>query len=68
MKKDTKGRPSIRWMDNIKREMREYGVDDQMTEDRKVWSNMVATVDMLVYKTHGEKTVNRILATQISYV
>ena len=43
--KRPRGRPRIRWMDNIRRDMKIYGLDDQMTEDRKVWSNMVATVD-----------------------
>ena len=40
-----RGRPRIRWMDNIRGDMRLHGLDDQMTEDRKVWSTMVAKVD-----------------------
>ena len=32
-----------------------YGLTDQMTEDGKVWSKVVATVDALVYKTRREK-------------
>ena len=43
--KRSRGRPRIRWMDNIRRDMRLHGLDDQMTEDRKVWSTMVAKVD-----------------------
>ena len=35
----------IRWMDNIRRDMRLHGLDESMTEDRKVWSTMVAKVD-----------------------
>ena len=39
------GSPRIRWMDNIRRDMRLHGLDESMTEDRKVWSTMVAKVD-----------------------
>ena len=37
--------------------MRLHGLDESMTEDRKVWSTMVAKVDTftIVYKTQGEK-------------
>ena len=40
-----RGRLRIRWMDNIRRDVKTYGIDDQITEDRKAWSKMVATVD-----------------------
>ena len=43
--KRPRGRPRIRWMDNIRRDMRLHGLDTSMTEDRKVWSTMVAKVD-----------------------
>ena len=43
--KRPRGRPRIRWMDNIRRDMRLHGLDEYMTEDRKVWSTMVAKVD-----------------------
>ena len=43
--KRSRGRPRIRWMHNISRDMKTYGLDDNMMEDRKVWSTMVATVD-----------------------
>ena len=43
--KRPRGRPRIRWMDNIRRDMRLHGLDESMTEDRKVWSTMVAKVD-----------------------
>ena len=43
--KRPRGKPRIRWMDNIMIDMNTYGLDDQMMEDRKVWSKMVATVD-----------------------
>ena len=43
--KRPRGRPRIRWMDNIRRDMILHGLDDKMTEDRKVWSTMVAKVD-----------------------
>ena len=36
--KRPRGRPRIRWMDNIRRDMRLHGLDESMTEDRKVWS------------------------------
>ena len=29
-----RGRPRIRWMDNIRRDMRLHDLDDSMTEDR----------------------------------
>ena len=45
--KKTRGRPRIRWMDNIRRYMRLHGLDESMTEDRKVWSTRVAKVDTL---------------------
>ena len=31
------GRPHIRLMDSIRRDMKAYGLDDQMTQDRKVF-------------------------------
>ena len=34
-------------MDNIRRYMRLHGLDESMTEDRKVWSTRVAKVDTL---------------------
>ena len=34
-----------RWTDDIRRDVKRYRLDDQMTEDRKVWSMMAATVD-----------------------
>ena len=40
-----RGRPRITWMVNIRRDVQTYGLDDQMTEDRKMWSNMVTMVD-----------------------
>ena len=43
--KRPRGRPRIRWMDNIRRDMRLHGLDESMTEDSKVWSTMVAKVD-----------------------
>ena len=43
--KRPRGRPRIRWMDNIRRDMRLHGLDESMPEDRKVWSTMVAKVD-----------------------
>ena len=43
--KRPRGRPRIRCMDNIRRDMRLHGLDTSMTEDRKVWSTMVAKVD-----------------------
>ena len=33
-------------MDNIRRDVKTYGLDDRMTEDRKVWSTRVAMVDI----------------------
>ena len=44
-RKRPRGRSRIRWMDNIRKDTKTYGVDDQMTEDIAVWSTMVATVD-----------------------
>ena len=40
-----RGGPRIRWMDNIRRDMILYGLDESMTDDRKEWSTMVAKVD-----------------------
>ena len=39
------GPASLGWMDNIRRDMRLHCLDESMTEDRKVWSTMVAKVD-----------------------
>ena len=39
------GRPHIRRVDNIRSDTKTCDSDNQMTEDRKVWSTMVATVD-----------------------
>ena len=43
--KRPRGRPRFRWMDNIRRDMRLHGLDEPTTEDRKVWSTMMAKVD-----------------------
>ena len=43
--KRRRGRPRIRWMDNIRRDMILHGLDTSMTVDRKVWSTLVAKVD-----------------------
>ena len=43
--KRLRGLPRIRWMDNIGRGMKTYGLDDEMAEERKVWSKLVETVD-----------------------
>ena len=37
-------RLSIRWMDTIRRDMKTHCMDDQIADNRKVWSGIVATV------------------------
>ena len=39
--KRPRGRPGIRWTANVGRDTR----DDQMAEDRKVWSTIIATAE-----------------------
>ena len=43
--KRPRDRPCIRWIDNIRRDMILHGLDESMTEDRKVSSTMVGKVD-----------------------
>ena len=40
-----RGRPQMRWLDRLKSDMRTYGINPEMTTDRKRWAVMVKNVD-----------------------
>lgn len=40
-----RGRPKKRWMDCVKKDMSEKGVNDLVTSDRKVWKDKIYCAD-----------------------
>lgn len=40
-----RGRPKKRWMDGVREEMRERGIEDHMTQDRNLWKKIICYKD-----------------------
>ena len=41
-----RGRPNMRWLDKLKRDMRTYGINPEMATDRERWAVIVKNVDI----------------------
>ena len=45
--KRPRGRPSLRWMDRVRNDLRQHQLDPKLAQNREAWRNAVMAIDQV---------------------